>query len=149
MSVAHHRQNPIESFYSDKTYFHVSGVPWRIITGFGFDDWVYWNLLLQTLLLTITCNSSHHCLRLSPFLTGLRVSSLLLWLELVPIYESTTLYLVVVTTCKSNFQSETRLWSRIHVTVLCLPLMVKVSIFYTIFFWWWLKVRGCFNVIAV
>jgi hypothetical protein len=26
-------------------YCHVSGVPWRIITGSGLDDWIYWRLL--------------------------------------------------------------------------------------------------------
>jgi hypothetical protein len=24
-------------------YSHVSGVPWRIITGSGLDDWIYWH----------------------------------------------------------------------------------------------------------
>jgi hypothetical protein len=41
-----------------KSYCHVSGVPWRIITGPGLDDWIYWHLPLQSLLITITYNSS-------------------------------------------------------------------------------------------
>jgi hypothetical protein len=31
----------------------MSGVPWRIITGSVLDDWVYWRLLLQSLLQSI------------------------------------------------------------------------------------------------
>jgi hypothetical protein len=34
-------------------YFHVSWAPWLIITGSGFDDWIYWHLLFQSLLITI------------------------------------------------------------------------------------------------
>jgi hypothetical protein len=56
-------------------YCYVSGIPWLIITGSGLDDWIYWHLHLQSLLITID-----YCLRLAQFLTGLRVSSLLLWL---------------------------------------------------------------------
>jgi hypothetical protein len=37
-----------------QTYRHISGVPWLIITGSAFDDWIYWRLLLQSLLITIT-----------------------------------------------------------------------------------------------
>jgi hypothetical protein len=33
-------------------------VPWLIITGFGLDDWIYWRLTLQTLLITINYNRS-------------------------------------------------------------------------------------------
>jgi hypothetical protein len=48
------------------------------------DDWIYWRLLLKSLLIIINYNSSqlrgNDCLRLSPFLTGLRVSSVPLWL---------------------------------------------------------------------
>jgi hypothetical protein len=36
----------------------VSGVPWRIVKGFGLDDWIYWRLLLKSLLITINYNSS-------------------------------------------------------------------------------------------
>jgi hypothetical protein len=34
-------------------YCQESGVPWRIITGSGLDDWIYWHILLQFLLFTI------------------------------------------------------------------------------------------------
>jgi hypothetical protein len=37
---------------------HVFGVPSLIITGFELDDWIYWRLLLQSLLITIIYNSS-------------------------------------------------------------------------------------------
>jgi hypothetical protein len=39
-------------------YCYVSGVPWLVITGSGSDDWIYWRLLLQSLLITINYNSS-------------------------------------------------------------------------------------------
>jgi hypothetical protein len=47
------------------------GFSWLIITGFGLGDWIYCHFF------TITIN--YNCLRLALFLTGLRVSSLLLW----------------------------------------------------------------------
>jgi hypothetical protein len=34
-------------------YCHMSGVPWWIITGSVLDDWIYWDLLLQSLVFTI------------------------------------------------------------------------------------------------
>jgi hypothetical protein len=57
-------------------------VQWLIITGSGLDDWIYWSLFLQSILITINYNSSKSisCRGLAPFLTGLRVSSLLPWL---------------------------------------------------------------------
>jgi hypothetical protein len=47
----------------------VSGVPWLTITGSGSDDWIYWRLLLQSLLITIKYNSSQsiYCRGLAPF----------------------------------------------------------------------------------
>jgi hypothetical protein len=63
-----------------QAYCHVSGVPWLIIAGSGLDNWIYWRLLLQSLLITITTLIINNCLRLAPFLTKPRVSSLLLWL---------------------------------------------------------------------
>jgi hypothetical protein len=51
---------------------HVFMVEWLMITDSGLDDWIYWHLLLQSVeVLTI-----NDCLRLAPFLTGLRLSSL-------------------------------------------------------------------------
>jgi hypothetical protein len=61
-------------------YCHVSGVPWLIITGSGLHDWIYGTSI------TITIND---CLRLAPFLAGLRGSSRLAT-DLVLIYESAT-----------------------------------------------------------
>jgi hypothetical protein len=63
---------------SDRQYCHVLvfGVSWRIITGSGLVDWIYWHFFtIIVKLLTIS-----DCLNLVPFLTGLRVSSLLPWL---------------------------------------------------------------------
>jgi hypothetical protein len=36
----------------------VPGVPWRIITGSGLDDWIYWQPLLQSLVITINYKNS-------------------------------------------------------------------------------------------
>jgi hypothetical protein len=33
-------------------------VPWIIITGSGLDDWIYWQLLLQSFVITINYNNS-------------------------------------------------------------------------------------------
>jgi hypothetical protein len=53
------------------------GVAWLIITGSGLDDWIYWHFYYNyNQLWQLTVNG---CLRLAPFLTGLRVSSLPLW----------------------------------------------------------------------
>jgi hypothetical protein len=61
-----------------------------IKTGSGLDDWIYWPPSI-----TITLNYNQlwqltigDCLRLAPFFTGLRVSSLLLWLTWFSFYES-------------------------------------------------------------
>jgi hypothetical protein len=54
---------------------HASGVPWRIIRGSELDDWIYWHFYYnynQFINLIID-----YCVRLAPFLTELRVSSLL------------------------------------------------------------------------
>jgi hypothetical protein len=32
---------------------HVSGVPWLIITGSGLDNWIYWLIILLSLLIKI------------------------------------------------------------------------------------------------
>jgi hypothetical protein len=32
---------------SNLSYWHVSGVPWLIITGSGLDDWIYWHTCTQ------------------------------------------------------------------------------------------------------
>jgi hypothetical protein len=53
----------------------VSGVPWRIITGSGLEDWIYCRLFYNYKRLEQL--AINDCLRLAPFLTGLRVSSLL------------------------------------------------------------------------
>jgi hypothetical protein len=74
-----------KKLYIPSTYCHVSGVPWLIIMGSRLDLLA---LLLQLRLITIT-TAHNDCLRLAPFLTGLRVSSLPL-IELVLIYESVT-----------------------------------------------------------
>jgi hypothetical protein len=52
-------------------YCHVSRIPWIIIMGSRFDDWIYWHFFT----VTTNYNSSQSMTR--PFLTGLRVSSLL------------------------------------------------------------------------
>jgi hypothetical protein len=62
--------------------------PSLIITGLGLDDWIYGRILLQSLLITI-----NDCLRLAPFLTGLRAFSSSLpstVTDLLLIYESFT-----------------------------------------------------------
>jgi hypothetical protein len=61
-------------FMNTVTYL---GFAWRIITGSGLDDWIYWHFYYN-------CNHLQHpglndCLRLAPFPTGLRASSLPLW----------------------------------------------------------------------
>jgi hypothetical protein len=35
------------------SYCHVFMAPWLIITRFGLHDWIYWQLLLQSLVITI------------------------------------------------------------------------------------------------
>jgi hypothetical protein len=58
---------------SNILYCHVPGVPWLIIMGSELDDWIYWHCYYNQLQqLTIS-----DCLRLAPFFTGLRVTSLL------------------------------------------------------------------------
>jgi hypothetical protein len=42
------------SWNGENCYYHVSGVPWRIITGSGEDDWIYKYLSLQSLLFPIS-----------------------------------------------------------------------------------------------
>jgi hypothetical protein len=44
---------------------HVFMAPWLIITGYVFDDWIYWHILVQSLLITINYNSSLHSPSLS------------------------------------------------------------------------------------
>jgi hypothetical protein len=64
-----------------KTIVTYKGFTWLTITGSGLDDWIYWHFYYnynQLWQLTIS-----DCLRLAPFLTGPRVSSLLLWLTWV------------------------------------------------------------------
>jgi hypothetical protein len=39
-------------------YCHVTGVPWLILTGSRLDDWIYWHLLLQSLLFTINYSAT-------------------------------------------------------------------------------------------
>jgi hypothetical protein len=41
-----------------KKYCHAFMAPWSIITGFGLDDWIYWRLLVQSLLITLNYNRS-------------------------------------------------------------------------------------------
>jgi hypothetical protein len=53
--------------------FHVSGVQWRIITGYGLDDWIYWHLYYNYNLLSQFIISDR--LRVAQFLT--RLSSFL------------------------------------------------------------------------
>jgi hypothetical protein len=53
---------------SYKGYCHVSVFPWRIITGSGSDDWIYWQFYYNhNPLYQPTINDY---LRLAPFLTG-------------------------------------------------------------------------------
>jgi hypothetical protein len=81
-------------------YCHVSGVPWRIITGSGLDDWIYWHLLcsislnhnqlqeltinLQLNLSSLTAEDSLH----SRYRSTIDFSSAVT--DLVLIYESVT-----------------------------------------------------------
>jgi hypothetical protein len=52
--------------------------PWLIITGIGLDDWIYWHLLLQSLVITLNYNNSNKWLpRTRSMLTALQLSSLL------------------------------------------------------------------------
>jgi hypothetical protein len=46
------------NYFLNLKYCHVSGVPWLIITGSGLDDWSYWHLLLQSLLVTVSRKNS-------------------------------------------------------------------------------------------
>jgi hypothetical protein len=39
-----------------RKYCLVSGVPWLIIMGPGLDDWIYWQLLLKSILITVNYN---------------------------------------------------------------------------------------------
>jgi hypothetical protein len=52
-------------------YCHVFMAPWLIITGSGFDDWIYWHFLVQSLLITINYKNSQSiflvCRGLVPF----------------------------------------------------------------------------------
>jgi hypothetical protein len=48
----------IEKYIIWWIYCHLSGVPWLIIEGSGSDDWIYSQLLVQYLLITlnyVTC----------------------------------------------------------------------------------------------
>jgi hypothetical protein len=64
----------------------VSGVPWRIITGYGLDDSISWQLLLQSLIITINYKNSQSIFSrtlptwLPRTRSVQRLTSLLLWL---------------------------------------------------------------------
>jgi hypothetical protein len=66
---------------------------WLIITGSGLDDWIYWRLLLQSLLITISYNNSQsiYCRGLTAFcfscLSSLSTSELSYWIELNSVTE--------------------------------------------------------------
>jgi hypothetical protein len=64
----------------------MSGLPWLIMTGSGLDDWIYWCLLLQSLLITITTAHNQWLpkIRSIPCWTTFAVA------DLVLIYESVT-----------------------------------------------------------
>jgi hypothetical protein len=65
------------SSYEIQNIVTCPGFAWLIITGSGLDDSTYWHFFHNyTQLWQFTVND---CLRLAPFLPGLRVSSLLLW----------------------------------------------------------------------
>jgi hypothetical protein len=44
--------------YLQYKYCHVSRVLWWIVTGSELDDWIYWHLLLQSLLFTINYSAT-------------------------------------------------------------------------------------------
>jgi hypothetical protein len=48
-------------------YCHVFMAPWRIITRFGLDDCIYWQLLLQSLVITINYKNWTINLQPNPF----------------------------------------------------------------------------------
>jgi hypothetical protein len=56
---------------------HVLMDPWLIITGSGLDDWIYWHLLLQSLLITITTARNKWLHKTRSILAGLWLASLL------------------------------------------------------------------------
>jgi hypothetical protein len=60
---------------NNSIYCHVSGAPWLIITGSGLDDWIYWQLLLQSLLITLIYKNSQSvfCRGLAPFSSSFSV----------------------------------------------------------------------------
>jgi hypothetical protein len=39
----------LEQWNTNLKYCHVTGVPWRIITGSGLDDWIYWHFFTITI----------------------------------------------------------------------------------------------------
>jgi hypothetical protein len=57
--------------------------PWRIITGFGLDNWIYWHLLYNlSLSQSITTAHNQWLPKTRSILTGLRLSSILVFLLL-------------------------------------------------------------------
>jgi hypothetical protein len=75
----------MEAAFSSETYFHVLMAPWRIIKGSGLDDCIYWQLLLQSLVITISYKNSQSIFSrtLLPWLPKTR-SILVLALRLPP-----------------------------------------------------------------
>jgi hypothetical protein len=79
-------------------YYHVSGVPWLMITCSGLDDWICWSLILQSLLITINYNNSQssYYWRFAPFssscLNSLTTSELNYWTELSQRSHMSSLY---------------------------------------------------------
>jgi hypothetical protein len=73
--------------------------PWLIITGSGLDDWIYWHLLVQSLVMTMNYNNSH----------SIFSRTLLSWLpRLAPI-------LVLVLVLRLTYESLTNLsWLTLH-----------------------------------
>jgi hypothetical protein len=50
--------DPFQFPLRESSYCHEFMTPWLIITGSGLDDWIYWQLLLQSLVITINYKNS-------------------------------------------------------------------------------------------
>jgi hypothetical protein len=87
--TSHLKQTPhlrgASNFDFYEWYCHVFIAPWLIITGSGLDDWIYWQLILQSLLIIIKYKNSESIFSrtLLPWLTRTR-PILVLVLRLTP-----------------------------------------------------------------
>jgi hypothetical protein len=77
-------------------YCHVSEVPWPIITASGLDDWIYWQFLLQSIVIIVIYKNSQSIFSrtILPWLSRAR-SILFLVLQL------TSLFFFVILDCKA------------------------------------------------